>query len=456
MNILHYSLGIYPERQGGLVRYSTDLAMEQAKQNTVYYLCPGKLGIVDKKVRLVKGKRTNNLIVYIIQNALPIPIYGGITNIDIYTRPVDQGIYEEFLIEKNINIIHIHSLMGVHVEFLRAARRLNIPILMTTHDFFGLCLITTLYKRGDVCDEKSIGSHCYDCSQNAHSYYKLAMGQTVLYKKLKSTSIVGALRKKVLLRDPDQEKKGTTITIPNVYPEYTRLNAYYKECFSYITSFLFNSSQTEEVYKSRLGSLSGEIIPLLLPTITDKRRKRSFLSDGVLHVGFMGECTEFKGYFKLKKTVEELAKENYNIELDVYNDNVVEDGFIKKKGSYQSEELDRIYDFLDLVSVPSRCYETLSFVALEAIAGGMPCLVSDHVGAKDFVEDGKTGYVFKTDDSNSLKNALKKLLLNPNELGIINDNILCGQYNFEFEDHCRRIVDKYDSVLKSLDNKHFI
>lgn len=42
MNILQYSLGLFPDRQGGLVRYSTDLAVEQAKENKVYYLMPGK------------------------------------------------------------------------------------------------------------------------------------------------------------------------------------------------------------------------------------------------------------------------------------------------------------------------------------------------------------------------------------------------------------------------------
>ena len=198
MNILIYSIGIYPDRSGGLVRYSTDLALQLSKQNKVFYLMPGKLGFIDRTVRIKKTKSENELNVFVVNNAHPIPIYAGVKDVALYTKSTDQSIYETFLKDHGIEIIHLHSLMGLHVEFLRAAKSLGIPVVMTTHDFFGLCPVVTLCKNGDVCKEKEIGANCLGCSQGAHSYLKLAIGQSDVYRRLKRKAVIKAFRNKTL------------------------------------------------------------------------------------------------------------------------------------------------------------------------------------------------------------------------------------------------------------------
>ncbi|MDO4757141.1 MAG: hypothetical protein Q4A54_12390, partial [Parabacteroides sp.] len=359
MNILHYSLGIYPDRQGGLVRYSTDLAIQQAKENNVYYLVPGKLGIIDKKVRVVKGEDYKGLKVFKIDNALPIPLFAGIKDIDLYTRQIDQTIFERFFRENRVDVVHIHSLMGLHKEFLLAAQKMGIPVFMTTHDFFGICPITTLYRDGDVCNNKCVDNRCFECSQFAHGYYKLAIGQSTIYKKLKNTALVASMRKDALA---DTASEITSASDENAQ-DYSRLDAYYRDCFSLISCFLFNSKQTREVFEERLGALPGEVIPLLLPTIRDNRRKREFFKDGILHIGYMGECKDFKGFFLLEEAVKELASEGYKIELDVFNESANEGKAVVRKGKYTADQLDEIYNSLDLIAVPSIWHETLSFIA---------------------------------------------------------------------------------------------
>ena len=438
MNILHYSLGIYPDRLGGLVRYSTDLAIEQAKENNGYYLVPGKLGIFDKRVRIVKGYEHAKLKVYKIDNALPIPVFAGINNVDLYTRHTEKGIFERFLKDKQVEVIHIHSLMGLYKEFLVAAKELEIPVYMTTHDFFGLCPIATLYRRGEVCDNRCIDRRCFECSQFAHSYYKLSIGQSAIYKKLKNTSLIASMRKNVLA---DTSSKVSTVTNKNI-PDYSRLDEYYRECFSLIYYFLFNSTQTREVFEAQLGILHGKVVPLLLPTIKDNRKKREFLKDGILHIGYMGECKDFKGYFLLEEAVKELKLDGFMIELDVFNESVNESKGVVKKGKYTANQLNDIYDSLDLIAVPSIWYETLSFVAIEAIAAGMPCMISDHVGAKDFIKDKETGYIIETGNMDAIKNCLIHLL-NNRELEKINYAILKEPLEFDFIKHSIIIQKEY-------------
>lgn len=444
MNILHYSLGLFPDRQGGLVRYSTDLAIEQGIKDKVIYLIPGKLGIIDRKVCLIKDADYKGIEVYKINNALPIPLFAGIKDIDLYTKTVEQAVFENFLVKEKINIIHIHTLMGLYIEFLKAARKLDIPVFMTTHDFFGICPITTLYKEGKVCSNSCIGDECWSCSKYAHSYYKLAIGQSQIYKKMKNMKALQSLRKDAL-KDKTQSKKENDDYERNyaVIPDYKKLDDYYRECFSLISFFIFNSYQTKEVYENRLGVLPGEVIHLLLPSIIDTRKQRRFMSDGILHIGYLGECKEFKGYFLLEQVVKKLKKDGYAIELDVYNDSAEENEAIKRRGKYTSSQLDQIYDDLDIVAVPSIWYETLSFICLEAIAGGMPCLVSNHVGAKDFVKDKENGIVVQAGDSKEMEKNIINILKNPELLYQYNEVICDSEFNFDFKSHCQTIYNRY-------------
>lgn len=446
MNILHYSLGIYPDRQGGLVRYSTDLAIEQARKNNVYYLVPGKLGLIDKRVRIVKGKNYRSVKVFIIENALPIPLFAGIKDIDLYTKRIDKTVYVKFLNNNGIEVIHIHTLMGLHIEFLVAAKELGIPVFMTTHDFFGICPITTLFREGQVCENCCIDNRCFDCSLHAHSYFKLAVGQSRLYKTLKNKALVSKIRENVLGEESFEISDKRRVN-PSIFPDYLKLNQYYTECFSMISCFLFNSNQTKEIYESHLGKLTGETHLLMLPSIKDQRRLRTFLSDGILHIGFMGECKEFKGYFLLLEAIEELKEEGYSIELDVYNSNVRENGVVVKKGAYTADHLGDIYDYLDVVVVPSIWYETLSFIAIEALYGGMPCVISNHVGAKELFNNGKNGFIVRAGNKESIKKIMRDLLDNPNKLSEVNQNIVNNININDFKAHCEKLVYNYNHYI---------
>lgn len=442
MNILHYSIGIYPDRSGGLVRYSTDLALEHSRDHQVYYLIPGKLGIVDKRVRIVEDGREKSVTVFRIQNALPVPIYSGIRNVDLYTRHVPKRIYADFLSRLQIDILFVHSFMGLHVELLQAAREKGIRVVMITHDFFGICPVTTLFRNGKICENTSIDVRCSGCSCHAHSYFALAVGQSRIYKRLKKTIGIAGLRNRTLLKDGSDED-----ALPKSEPstacagQYRKLNDYYMSCYQNIDCFIFNSKQTREIFEKRLGKCDGMVIPLLHREITDRRRTRRFLQDGVLHVGFMGESTDFKGFEIVRTAIRDIHIEGCPIELDVYNDNVTEDELVKRKGKYSFDDLEKIYESLDIIVVPSIWYETLSFVVIEAISAGMPCLVSEHVGARELIEDHRTGFIVRAGNIEDISSVLRDIISKKISLEEINRNILEQSFHFGFQEHCKAILD---------------
>lgn len=65
---------------------------------------------------------------------------------------------------------------------------------------------------------------------------------------------------------------------------------------------------------------------------------------------------------------------------------------------------------------PSVCYETQGLVVLEAAAIGIPSIVSDGCAARDLIEDGVTGLLFKAGDVADLAEKLHILDNNPDLL----------------------------------------
>jgi glycosyltransferase involved in cell wall biosynthesis len=97
-------------------------------------------------------------------------------------------------------------------------------------------------------------------------------------------------------------------------------------------------------------------------------------------------------------------------------------------------ELGNIFDETDVLIMPSAWYETFGFTVLEALSFGVPVIVTDYVGAKDLLEEGKYGMVVEP-TKDGVKQAVKHLLEN---------RAVLLEYN-------QRIVDEMDldSVMNS-------
>lgn len=54
--------------------------------------------------------------------------------------------------------------------------------------------------------------------------------------------------------------------------------------------------------------------------------------------------------------------------------------------------LQRFHAAADVFAMPAS-FETFSMATLEAIAAGLPVIISDRMGVRDFVRDGETGFV---------------------------------------------------------------
>ena len=83
---------------------------------------------------------------------------------------------------------------------------------------------------------------------------------------------------------------------------------------------------------------------------------------------------------------------------------------IKMLGFMNQSQLGEPYALADCLTLPSDFPETWGLVVNEALATGLPCVVSNAVGcAPDLIRDGETGYVYPLDDLEALAMTLAKV-----------------------------------------------
>lgn len=129
MKILHASLGMPPFRSGGLTKYSVDLMSTQVKMShEVALLFPGNYTICGQIS--YKKKVESGISVYEVINPPPVSLMGGIKEPKAFIKKVNKEKYLHLLNDIKPNVIHIHSLMGLHKEFIEAAKELNIKTVL--------------------------------------------------------------------------------------------------------------------------------------------------------------------------------------------------------------------------------------------------------------------------------------------------------------------------------------
>lgn len=414
LKILHYFLGFPPYRTGGLTAYCMDLmhAQEQAGDKVIA-LWPGKINFLFcKKTSVIRRKTLEGIENYEIINPLPVPLDEGIIDCEHYMKDVNESVYEDFFIKIAPDIIHIHTLMGLHKEFINIAKKLNIRVVYTSHDYFGICPKVTLYRNENVCNEDGECRECIKCNQTALSLKQIKILQSPLYRIAKNSSLVKKLRHAHRsnfyrenqipdLKLPDEELR-------KKQNEYKMLRSYYVEMLANIDEIHFNSSISKNVYLTHFTPKNSRVISLTRKDIKDNRNIKQ-KSDEKLRIIYLATPQTFKGYKVIVDALDSLWEEGFrNFTLKIYSAVKTNKPYMEvKQNGFTRDELPSIFNEADILLAPSIWYETFGFTVLEALSYGVPVIVSDNVGSKDIIGEG--GIVVATGDVNQLKQVIKKL-----------------------------------------------
>ncbi|WP_185806980.1 glycosyltransferase [Bacillus salinus] len=424
MKILHYSLGLPPSRSGGLVRYAIDLMEDQArvKGTTIFHLYPGSIDPLNKRTRITKTKKVvSNATHFQIINSLPLPLFRGIKHPEDFMLSGPYEEYFNFLKDVNPDIIHVHTLMGVHKEFFESAKNLGIKTVYTTHDYFGICPTINLYKDSlkKNCGNFEQGAGCVKCNTNAMSTSSLFLTQTPLYPLLRN--LKKWIKKNAVNHDIPINLDKKDINREEA-DKYFQLREFYFDIFNKIDVFHFNSSISEGVFRRYLPNINGKVLNITHNGIKDVNYSLHNVSSKI-RLGYLGPMKEYKGFNLVLDAVKLLPFDKYDLHL--YGD---EGDFELPKnvflhGKYSHKELDSVFSNIDVLIVPSIWYETFGFIVLEALNHGIPTIVSDTVGSKDLVKEDY-GWVYNSNrlsDLVELVNSIDQNAVNLKKCNIKNN-----------------------------------
>lgn len=457
--VLHYLPGLPPVRVGGLSKYALDLAEEE---QTLGYetglLVPGRYSHFYNGARITRTKWKNMLWFQII-NPLPVSSGKRVYDVELLYKKGNEKLYENFLKEFQPDIIHIHSLMGIHIEFMQAAHKMNIPIVYTTHDYYGICPNAILLKNMKQCMNTD-GSQCSTCMSGGLTTKKIEWQQSSIYRSLKKNSFVNWLEYsqklvpiKIKIRtliNRKNTKKSTECnenTCNEQKQEYCELQKYYREMFKYVDKFHFNSTQTKEIFEKYLGNLSGEVILISNKNIEDNRVKHKY--GKILRIGFIGRG-EYKGFGVLKEALDNLYLQGMrDIECHVYfNPKEKLPPYIISHRPFKENEAFGIYNNIDILVLPSIWKETFGMVVPEALSYGVPVIVSDNAGAKELLKENNTMGIIVKPTHEELQSVLSEIYCNRSILEKMN-NAICGwKMEFDFDNHVNKITDFYRGVAE--------
>lgn len=266
-------------------------------------------------------------------------------------------------------IVHVHTWTKVLSSAVFAAATENgNPILLTVHDYFSVCPNGGFYDYNEkrICERKPMSGSCICRNCDKRSYAQK------LWRVARQT------RQDRWVRNN-----------PKVH--YAFVSEY---CRDILIPFL-HSEYSYEVLRNPIDHLKcGD----------DRRGRDAFL--------FIGRVSPEKGADLFCEAVTAIGAKGIVIgdgemlaELKARYPQIEFTGWVKP----EQMRLHGINRAIAMVQ-PSRLHETALLTPLQMLEQGVPCIVPDRCAARDYVEEGVNGLLFKTGDVEDLKRAMLEML----------------------------------------------
>jgi glycosyltransferase involved in cell wall biosynthesis len=421
-------------------------------QDLVFLLYPGDFTFWKKTSINIKHKVSKSQIrVFEIENPSPVPLLNGVSNpmSIVNSFKISEEELCSFYNKVKPDLFHLHTLMGLPIELVVYLKSKGVKVVFTSHDYYGLCLrVNFINQINETCSTPN-GFNCSICNKTASNILFLRLRNSNYILKYKS-KIPSRVNKMVLLSSNKKLKESDHISTDSEIQEYDLLLNFYKEIFDLVDYFHFNSTISESIYKSFFLCANSKVISISHSGIRDNRKVIRF-DNKILKIGYIGSIVDFyKGFHLLREVMLQLKDEQFtNWTLYVWGGTSGIDpecNLISYLGKYSSNELEKIFNQIDLLIVPSIWKETFSLISLEAISFGVPVLVTSNVGAKDIIQDYDNSFIIEP-TKEAFYNKIKSILESNVELINYNNKINSESFNFGFDEHVIKIKEFYNSSL---------
>lgn len=266
------------------------------------------------------------------------------------------------------DVVQTHNLAGMSVAVWSAAHALGIPVIHTVHDYYLLCLRSSMHRNGGSCMQA-----CGDC---------------------RLTSV---------------PKKHSAKKVHAVV---------------YITKHMRDVHAKAGVFADLVRShVVGGVIPPGTRSVGPPD------AAGRITIGYLGRLAPSKG---IEWLLEFLSQSHFASVVKCYvagkGDVAYVDELKERFGDARVVFLGQVlpqvlFDKIDVLVVPSLWDEPMGRVPLEAASAGIPSIVANRGGLPETVTHGATGFVFDPNDPISLTKCLAALASDKSRLLAMKNNV---------------------------------
>jgi glycosyltransferase involved in cell wall biosynthesis len=166
---------------------------------------------------------------------------------------------------------------------------------------------------------------------------------------------------------------------------------------------------------------------------------------------FVGHAGRRKGVDVLLRASERLQRSGYAHRLQFAggaNENIFDDteAPVERLGYLNRSDLSTAFRRADALVLPSR-HDSFGRVVVEAMATGLPVLLSAHVGAKEILEEGETGWVVSAEDVDALADHMRWCIEHPRQVRAMQDACVETAQDYSWAAYRERVVDVITSAV---------
>lgn len=304
-------------------------------------------------------------------------------------------------------VVHLHGFVkALSPSILFAIAKHNVRTAYTLHDYFGFCPNGGLfnYRTKKICRKNPSSLNCFFCNCDSRNYMQK------WFRNIRQLFINrGLYLNKTKLAIIPIGKLNEAVSKPHLNRLTDQWNFLQNPIDLYNGESVDISKNKHYLFVGRLSSEKG--INLFCEAISQLGLHGCVLGDGYLLEEYKSKypSIEFAGWVTGEKKLELL-----------------------KKGK--------------CLVFPSLWYEGAPLTIVEMKSYGIPCIVPDECAACEEVEDGKTGFIFKSGNIESLKQSL--LQLEKSNLIEMQRNVRrsIDEQQFSEDLHLKNLINIYEKI----------
>ncbi|MHC4593571.1 MAG: glycosyltransferase family 4 protein [Planctomycetota bacterium] len=423
MNILQVIHRFLPTDIGGSELYTYQLCKELSKRHNVHLMFTSR-DLTKAQYSTKKGEYEGLPFTEVINNSF----YGSFK--ETYRNSIVDKIFLDILKEMNPDIVHIQHLKFLSANIVKIARASGIPVVYTLHDFWLMCPRDVRMKPDMTACFEVKDEECISCISNlsTNSLHLDRLGLRILnsltkYTTSKSIDILRNLKASIpdiLMKTYQSITKPLWSNHKNKKITIQVRNAYLKEICSKVDMFIAPSHNlkdefikfgipTDKIIYSCHGHLAGWV-----RNVTKKSTKLRF--------GFVGMIAKHKGIDILIEAFNRVKKKD--VELNIFGgcnvnlryckrlERSIKNPAIRLRGEFKHNNISDVYSEIDVLVLPSICFENAPMTICEAFTARIPVITSNFGGMAELVQHGKNGLLFKVGDPDDLYEKIKMIIDN--------------------------------------------